>query len=649
MFTAKSIQLLDASSNNISPATNIETIYYEYQQGGLVKRNHIFKHFPVYVNHAYSMYKDFQFEQEPNGSFAFFNYYADTSTANVPAEQKSTLLQDIQTYNELIDKHTNKEKINIWGNISEDNAATANQSLVKNVTDNYHDLYDVNKLLTKSYDAQDGLGADGHNGEHILVSNVVEKKFKNTDFKMLDISTYDLTEILSRYATNNWVHLSHETLNTKINNAVIYHADTSIIDSAITLRNIGSLNAGAHINTLDGTTYDQILDKIFGNGHMPEFKPLVAQAFIPHIYRMQPEDLRLRNNDTSIIDAKKMAEVKKKDSSVSLFEDRYVTIKNARIKIKHGPVWSFSHIADPGFKTAIASIIKQPNDTLGRYWKCQTGNTIYQPVTSSSIGYKFAKQQVDKDSSEIDASIPVIRTIYVDVPTVIKPDLSHPIQDIPSDETNDRISALALILSDSSSNRLNFENLKERVYKSNKHLAFDTSAALSGKFDSDSGYDIVKLETYIKDANGNDVLKTTRTYKNVDNYNKFSWNLTNDIIMPAYPIYYGYSMQRKAMKIYWAAGQKIHKINAQWDPNKSFYIGIPKIVVNQLVDPFPHLYKVLQESRWMRTNDWVIEQVIPTTEQICVFFKIAKSNVGQVKDILFTIDFSYFNIRQNII
>ena len=51
MVTAKNLQLLDTQGNNISPAVNIETIYYEQMVGNVIHRNHIFKHFPVYVKY----------------------------------------------------------------------------------------------------------------------------------------------------------------------------------------------------------------------------------------------------------------------------------------------------------------------------------------------------------------------------------------------------------------------------------------------------------------------------------------------------------------------------------------------------------------------------------------------------------------------
>ena len=51
MNTAKTLQLLDLQSNNISPATNIESIYYEVMDGGVIYRNSLYRHFPIYVKY----------------------------------------------------------------------------------------------------------------------------------------------------------------------------------------------------------------------------------------------------------------------------------------------------------------------------------------------------------------------------------------------------------------------------------------------------------------------------------------------------------------------------------------------------------------------------------------------------------------------
>ena len=114
MFTAKSLQLLDANNNNISPATNIETIYYEYQHGGLVKRNHLFKHFPVYVEHADSTYQNFIFEHPDSqpSNYLFGDYYQQVTHRN--------LLDDIKAYNKAIDGHTNKVLIDTFNGLSPD-------------------------------------------------------------------------------------------------------------------------------------------------------------------------------------------------------------------------------------------------------------------------------------------------------------------------------------------------------------------------------------------------------------------------------------------------------------------------------------------------------------------------------------------------
>ena len=51
MNTAKSLQLLDNQYNNISPITNIESIYYEVLDNGVIYRNSLYKHFPIYVKY----------------------------------------------------------------------------------------------------------------------------------------------------------------------------------------------------------------------------------------------------------------------------------------------------------------------------------------------------------------------------------------------------------------------------------------------------------------------------------------------------------------------------------------------------------------------------------------------------------------------
>lgn len=51
MNTAKNFQLLDDNNNNISPITNIESLYYEVNEGGIIYRNALYQHFPIYVKY----------------------------------------------------------------------------------------------------------------------------------------------------------------------------------------------------------------------------------------------------------------------------------------------------------------------------------------------------------------------------------------------------------------------------------------------------------------------------------------------------------------------------------------------------------------------------------------------------------------------
>ena len=50
LTTAKSIQLLDASGLNISPITDITSLYYETIDKNMVVRKYVYTGFPVAVN-----------------------------------------------------------------------------------------------------------------------------------------------------------------------------------------------------------------------------------------------------------------------------------------------------------------------------------------------------------------------------------------------------------------------------------------------------------------------------------------------------------------------------------------------------------------------------------------------------------------------
>ena len=58
--TAQIIQLKDASGINISPTTNIESLYYESVNGNVIQRKYIYSNFPVYVNYNNETLKSYK-------------------------------------------------------------------------------------------------------------------------------------------------------------------------------------------------------------------------------------------------------------------------------------------------------------------------------------------------------------------------------------------------------------------------------------------------------------------------------------------------------------------------------------------------------------------------------------------------------------
>lgn len=87
MNTAKTLQLLDLQSNNISPATNIESIYYEVMDGGVIYRNSLYRHFPIYVKYNNNIDDPIGVNRtNDNKSIQFFNdSQEDTLIGNAPS------------------------------------------------------------------------------------------------------------------------------------------------------------------------------------------------------------------------------------------------------------------------------------------------------------------------------------------------------------------------------------------------------------------------------------------------------------------------------------------------------------------------------------------------------------------------------------
>lgn len=261
MVTAKSLQMLDTLGNNISPAVNIETVYYEKEESGIIYRNHLFKHFPVYVK-----YSGHPVIQSVGGD----NYQADL------------IYQSVFDYQRSLNNYAGLENYII--------------------PDVDYDAFNWDFAVSEA-ELKENKGSGVYSD--ILVSGMVQSQLTGTDFYKLDVSTYNLTKILSNYATKEQVRLKNELQDAEIKNADKYQSLAYLQKkrSALTVIDpIGGIEAGVDVSTLCGQTYSHIIDQII----TPIKNPSVSQARIkitvPRYIHLEKTDIN--NINSSAINSK---------------------------------------------------------------------------------------------------------------------------------------------------------------------------------------------------------------------------------------------------------------------------------------------------------------------------------------------------------
>lgn len=216
MNTAKNLQLLDAQSNNISPATNIESLYYEINEGGVIYRNAIYKHFPVYVKYNNNIDAPITF------------------TGNSSVGIKKANSTNSSTYSSAIyDKNVPSPSI-------------------------------CNLLENRE--------------TPIYVSSIKQTRLGNTRYYKLDVSTYNLTDMFKEYAPTPWVQNMFDQHDISIHNIqyespfVLQNISNSIVllETIETQDNIGLMPKGRKLFNTNTSTYglhglriNDILDEIF--------------------------------------------------------------------------------------------------------------------------------------------------------------------------------------------------------------------------------------------------------------------------------------------------------------------------------------------------------------------------------------------------
>ena len=245
MNTAKTLQLLDVQSNNISPATNIESIYYEVMDGGVIYRNSIYRHFPIYVN-----------------------------------------------YNNNIDEPINVNRTTAY------NGSLVNVSVGESVGDIKKDISIWNTSTFRL--------TTGTNKNDILLSSIAQTHLKNTRYYKLDVTTYNFSDIMSLYAPKLWVSNKFNSIDSSINNIkydspIITKYSINPYSAFIrTTSDVGNLEKESSGDDLNGKRINDLLDKIL-------FKKEYPYIYDASIY-MDKTESSVQLNINNIIDLKDIGE-----------------------------------------------------------------------------------------------------------------------------------------------------------------------------------------------------------------------------------------------------------------------------------------------------------------------------------------------------
>lgn len=298
MNTAKTLQLLDVQSNNISPATNIESIYYEVMDGGVIYRNSLYRHFPIYVKYNNNI-------DDPITVY--------TEAAGTVAENKIIFRESDTPVEKLIgDTSTHR--------------------------------------LTQP------------DGKDILLSSIRQSHLRNTRYYKLDISTYNFSDIMNLYAPKLWVSNKFDNLDSCIgkitynSNTILHNYSLDITDEhtaakyICTTETVGNIEKGTpgidltttdiitDIDNLDIPSKDkhimtvnEILDKIL----FKEIKPYIFDASIFMEDTCTSGEIKINNNNITwpnanykiIANPGKLQIVFNKDENTPLPVDTKLSIK----------------------------------------------------------------------------------------------------------------------------------------------------------------------------------------------------------------------------------------------------------------------------------------------------------------------------------
>lgn len=192
MQTAKSLQLMDDNGINISPITNIESIYYEVIENNVVYRKFLYDNFPVYTNFNAEV-EEHQYVHVDSSALEI-GYY-DTVKAKVNSKLEDIIISSVTVnklkgtaYNSLNIENYNLTKIlynyapKYWVDVSIKNVLnTSLSNTIKTFNSSLNDL-----ALTLNTSINDTISANN------LKFSYIDASLNNLANQVYDISTYRL-------------------------------------------------------------------------------------------------------------------------------------------------------------------------------------------------------------------------------------------------------------------------------------------------------------------------------------------------------------------------------------------------------------------------------------------------------------------------
>ena len=201
MQTAKSLQLMDDNGINISPITNIESIYYEVTENNVVYRKFLYDNFPVYTNFNADV---IEHSYVNTGNQPLEVGYYDTVKANVNSTLEDIIISSVTVnklegtaYNSLNIENYNLTKIlynyapKYW--VNENIKKVLNTSLTNTISAFHSSLDALTLKLNTSIN--DAISTNN------LRFSYIDASLNNLTSRVSDISTYRLN--VSTYSRAN--------------------------------------------------------------------------------------------------------------------------------------------------------------------------------------------------------------------------------------------------------------------------------------------------------------------------------------------------------------------------------------------------------------------------------------------------------------